>query len=236
MLRPRSYPALIGKALVLEAEPFETMADDDEPWAEGLVLILAIGLLVGVARLVGGLLLMGSLPPAASIFETILNGWQALASQLSATTEFAAREAEIRQLWATYSWLLSFDSLWPRLLGLVFTPLGLVIQWLVAGGLIFLAARAYGGRGSLNQTLGATALLAAPQVLLVFLLIPFVQVSGLLLAMWSLLILYRAVEVVHELPWQRAAVVAATPYALLILLALIGAGLAGIWLTFGGRI
>ena len=120
------------------------------------------------------------------------------------------------------------------LLGLVFTPLGLIVQWLLVGVLVYGAARGLGGRGTLNQTLGATALLTAPQILLVLLVIPFVHVSSLLLAVWSLLILYRAVEVVHDLPWQRAAMAALAPYVLLILLALIGLGLVGFWITIGG--
>lgn len=38
MLQPKTYPELVGKALALEAEPFLTLAEDDNPWVEGLFL------------------------------------------------------------------------------------------------------------------------------------------------------------------------------------------------------
>jgi hypothetical protein len=48
--------------------------------------------------------------------------------------------------------------------------------------------------------------------------IPFVSVSGLLLGVWSLLITYRAIEVTHDLPWQRAALtILAAPLLALVI-------------------
>ncbi len=46
MLQPKTYPELVGKALVLEAEPFLTLAEDDNPWVEGLFLVTCVGVLV----------------------------------------------------------------------------------------------------------------------------------------------------------------------------------------------
>jgi hypothetical protein len=234
MLRPRSYPELIGKALVLEAQPFEVMVDDDQPWIEGLTLILTVGLLVGLARLIGGLLLSASLPPADAVLTTLLNGWREFNAQVRLDGDGAASEAALRQAWSSFTWLRGYDRGWGHLWSLILTPLGLLLQWLIASLIVFAAARAQGGRGSFNQTLGATALMVAPQILLMLQILPFVAVSGLLLAVWSLLILYRAVEVTHELPWQRAALVAALPYALLVILSVLGAGLAGLAITMGG--
>ena len=71
MLQPRSYPELLGKALFLEAEPFVTMIDDDNPWVEGLFLIVTVGVLVGAAQFIGGVLLTFSLPPVAALEATI---------------------------------------------------------------------------------------------------------------------------------------------------------------------
>jgi hypothetical protein len=225
---------LIGKALVLEAQPFVTMTDDDEPWVEGLVMVATVGVLAAVAKLVGGLLLTASLPPADAVLAALLNGWQAIAAQTMPAADLAASEATIRQAWSTLLVATGYGGGWARLLGLVFTPLGLIIQWLVVALIVFALARALGGRGTLNQTLGATALMVAPQVLLLLQIVPFVTVSSLLLMVWGLLILYRAVEVAHELPWQRAALIAAAPSLILICLLVIGATVASLAWRLGG--
>lgn len=234
MLRIRSYPELIGKALVLEAEPFEAMVDDDEPWVEGLVLVVTVGLLVALTQLIGGLLLTAALPPAEVMLNAILSGWREFNARMMLAPDTAASEASIRQAWSMMRLVSGYDSGWARLFGLIITPLGLILQWVVASLLVFGVARALGGRGTLNQTMGAVALIVAPQVLLLWQIIPFVAVSGLLLAVWGLLILYRAVEVAHDLPWKRAAVVALIPYLLLLLLLVVGVTLAALTLWIGG--
>lgn len=216
MLRPHTYPELIGKALVLEAQPFETMVDDDQPWLEGGVLVVSVGVLVGLAQLIGNLLRTASLPSPTALLTTLLDGWQRLNAQWGLIPDNAAAEAAIRQGWAWFLLTSGYGSGWGNLLTLLLVPLGVLLQWLLVGLIVYGLGRGMGGRGTLNQVLGATALMIAPHSLLLLQVIPFVSVSGLLLAVWSLLILYRAVEVAHELPWQRAALVALLPYLLLI--------------------
>ena len=62
MLQPKTYPEMLGKALVFEAEPFITMVEDDNPWAEGLFMVVCMGALVGLAK-VGGALLTSAIMP-----------------------------------------------------------------------------------------------------------------------------------------------------------------------------
>lgn len=235
MLRPRSYPELIGKALVLEAQPFEVMVDDDEPWAEGLALILVVGLVIGVAQVVGGLLFTGVMPPANALWATILNGWQEFSTRLALAPDAAtAGEASLRQAWTSFRWYAGYAQGWSTLLRLVITPVGLMAQWMVTAAIVFVVARGFGGRGTFNQTLGASALMVAPQVLLTLQILPFANVNSLLPAAWGMLILYRAVEVTHDLPWRQAAVTAVTPYALLALLLTAGGVVASLALMMGG--
>ena len=115
------------------------------------------------------------------------------------------------------------------LLGIITKPLGLILGWLVYGVLAMGAARLLGGRGTLNQTLGATALAAAPQMLTLLTVLPFVTVAGL--GTWSLLCNYVALRTVHDLSWPRAVWAALLPGLVLLLLALalgfVVAGLAG---------
>ena len=49
MLRPKAYPEMMGKALVFESEPFITMVEDDNPWVEGLFMVIVVGVAVGLA-------------------------------------------------------------------------------------------------------------------------------------------------------------------------------------------
>jgi hypothetical protein len=236
MLRPRTYPELLGKALVLEAQPFEIMVDDDEPWLEGLVMIMTLGVLVGLARLVGGLLLTASLPPAPAVYQALVNGWQQFNARWALVADANEAEAMLRQVWTLLTVVVGYGGGWSRLLTLVVTPLGFLIQWAVVSLIVYAMARALGGNGTFNQTLGATALIVAPNALLLLTAIPFVTVSALLLNTWGTLILYRAVEVAHDLPWQRASLVAIAPVAITALLLFALAGLAAVRFTVGGAV
>lgn len=232
MLQPKTYPELLGKALVLEVEPFITMVEDDNPWVEGLFLTVSLGFGIGLAHLVGGLLLTASLPPADAVQAALVQGWRQFSPNFGAGIDPFALEARLRQVWAILTAVNGYGGGWLRLFTLVTTPCGLVVQWLLSGLVVFGAARTLGGRGSLNQTLGATALMVAPHVLTLLTAIPFVSVSNLLLLTWSLLIVYRAAEVVHELPWPRAIWVALAPLLLLILLTLVTSFLIGASIGF----
>ena len=223
MLQPRTYPTLLGQTLVLEPAPFIAMAEDDEPVAEGLFLTAIVGLLVGAAQFLGGLLFSWVMPPAAAV-QTILFqvereldrfGWGALGDRAP-------------RLWGWGSLVYGYDTGWLRVFNLVWEPFTLLVQWLVVGVVVFAVARALGGSGTLKQTLGATALVAAPSLLLLVNVLPFATVGALLLQVWGLLIVYRAVEVAHELDWRRAAFTAVVGVAALWAVAFAAAALAGL--------
>ncbi|RLT37647.1 MAG: YIP1 family protein [Chloroflexi bacterium] len=234
MLQPQTYPRLLGQALTLQSDPIVEMVDDDNPWIEGLFFVFVLGLLLAVARLVGGLLLWASLPPSDAVRETLVIGLKQSFPLLFG--EQAAAETFLRQIWP---WLTPFYAYENGLLGLlilIVTPLGLIGQWLLYASVSHGAARLLGGKGSLGQTLGAVALSLAPRILSVAALVPFVSVSLLLVNGWGLLIAYRGLAVVHDLPTGRAAVAALAPLLLgglvLALTALFGIGL--MTLTGGG--
>ena len=232
MLQPRTYPELIGKSLVLEAEPFITMVEDDDPWVEGLFLTLCIGLLVGLAQLIGGLLMTATLPPSEAVFETVWRGWQQLG--LDAGVDPALIKSNLHQLWNSALFLRGTGGGWARLYIVVLAPLILLLQWLFWGLTTYFVGKWLGGTGTMNQLLGATALIAAPSVLLLFSVVPFVSVSSLLLMVWPLLIIYRAIEVAHDLSWRRSVVVAFAPLILLALLLLLLSMGGGLFLSSGG--
>ncbi len=209
MLQPRTYPTLLARALVLEPEPFEVLAEDDAPATEGAFLVLLVGLLVAAVHIVGGLLFSWAMPPAAAL--------DAIANQAAGTLERdgwpdAARLLLEGEPVARY--LAGYDFGWLRLLDLLWRPFLLLALWLTAGLLLYLIGRALGGRGRVGSVLGAAALSVAPSLLLVATLAPFVTVNPLLLATWGLLLLYRAAQVAHGLPWRRAATAAVLSAAL----------------------
>ena len=220
MLQPQSYPKLLGQALTLEPAPFVEIVDDDNPWIEGLFFVFVLGVLIGVARLVGGLLVSASLPPADAVLEALV------ASLKQALPSFGAGqtggEPFVRQSWSLIIPFFNYGSGWLRLLMLIVTPLLLIGQWLLYATTSHAAARMLGGKGRLGQTLGTLALSTAPSILLMATIVPFVAVSPLLVHCWGLLIAYRGLEVVHNLPPGKAAIAALIPFvlgALLFLLA-----------------
>ena len=183
MLEPRTYPSLIGKALMLEPAAFIEMVEDDEPVAEGLFFTVVLGALIGVAQFIGGLLYSASMPPAAAMQPVVLQA----ANSIFGAAGFSA-DSLVRQWWSLYTLFGGYDTGWLRLFNLVWEPFFLLVQWLVIGLIVFGVAKAQGGSGTLAQTLGATALIAAPSGLLLFTVVPFVSVSALLLWVWSILI------------------------------------------------
>ena len=80
-------------------------------------------------------------------------------------------------------------------------PIFLVLAWLVLGAIVHVVARVFEGQASLAQTYGAVALGAAPQVLGVVHVLPYVEAAGL--TMWSVVCAYLAVKHVHGLSANR---------------------------------
>lgn len=233
MIQPQNYPRLIGQALVLEPEPFVEMVDDDNPWVEGLFLCACIGVLTAVAQVLGGLLLTGSLPPAEVVLNTLLQALRQLVANAETLLEV---ERTLGEIWPLLSLSSGYGSGWLRLLTLVVTPFGLIVQWLLFGITGHLIARAVGGQGSLGQTLGAMALSNGPRLLYILTIIPFVSIGGILIHVWGILIAYRGMEVAHELPPTRAALAVVGPWLLVLVSLVVGGGLGALIVVVGARV
>lgn len=232
MLQPYLYPELVVRSLVLEDEPAAIMASDDNPWMEGLVLTLTVGVIAGIAQTIGRWFTAASLPDPVAIGNTLVAGWRQFASVTSLPAP--AVEDGANRIWAAYAVMQGYYAGWTQGVPLLATPFVLVIWWLFFGIVAFAAAKAMGGKGSLNSTLGAVALIVAPQVFTFLSFVPFVTVSSALLAVWSALIGYRALQVAHDLSWNRAAFATLIPYAgAMLLLPLLGTAFA-LGFTAGG--
>ncbi|MCY3898213.1 MAG: YIP1 family protein [Caldilineaceae bacterium] len=234
MLQPQNYPRFIGKALLLEPDPFVEMVDDDNPWIEGLFLCACIGVLVAVAQLIGSLLLTASLPSSDALLNTVL---QTLRQGTAGGETLFEIERTLRNGWPLLLAFSGYDSVGFRLLTLATTPLGLIGHWLLFGFVSHLLARAAGGQGTLAQTLGALALSNASRLLYLFTVIPFVSVAAVLIHVWGILIAFRGLEVAHELPPRPAALVAVGTYLLLLLVsAAVAVAYSALLLIAGGSL
>jgi hypothetical protein len=149
-------------------------------------------------------------------------------------SDSAQVEATFRQFWNWATALFGYQGGLARFFFALLEPIGLVLQWLFLGLATHGAARLLGGKGTLVQTLGTSALGAAPYLLGLLTIIPFVSVSALLLGFWTLLILYRAVEITHDLSWQRSALAVMAAPLLLIAISFFVAAITTLFLTMGG--
>ncbi len=211
--------SLVLRALFLDTSAYTAMRDDDNPFVEGAFLVVMVGALTALLSLVGQLIAWASTPSLAAIRDIILDVyrhqpfWAAITANPQAQAIF------------NFSW----DLLWrviPPLFGapnpataalniLAWPVLGL-LGWLIYGLLAFGFARWLRGTGTLNQTLGTTALAVSPLLLRGLGVIPFLAV-GAVLNTWQLVCRYKALRAVHRLSWQRTVWATILPFAVYLL-------------------
>jgi hypothetical protein len=210
-------------ALLLRKDAYERMRTAADPVVKGLILIVVVGLVVALLGFVGDVLEWATTPDMAQIKETIyafipqMPGW-----------EQAARNPDLMRMfqrWYGFGWnfasAFGAPSVGTAAAGIVLTPLGLVLRWLVYGLLAYLFARWLGGVADLRQTLGVLALAVAPQALNVLNLFPYVEL-GSLVAVWGLLCAYLGIKTAHKLSWYRSLWVTLLPFVLALLLLALG--------------
>lgn len=207
-------PTLVFRALFLDYEAFEELRDDDNPFVEGLFLVVLIGFVSAVLSLVGQVLAWAVTPKVAAIKEIVLTALQQQPwwADLTATPEALAGF----QQWWDAAW-----QVFPSLLGapapdaaafnLVAWPFAAMLSWLIYSLLAHGFARLLGGQGTLNQTLGVMALAYTPLLLRGLGFIPFFVIGGVLQT-WQLLLRYKAVRTAHGLPWTKALWATLLPY------------------------
>lgn len=208
------------RALFLDADAYEELRDDDNPFVEGLFLVVLIALGTALLNLIGQLLHWASIPSMAAIEAVVLRGLQ----QQDWWPSVANNPAAIRSF--TDAWNLGWRVI-PALLGapdpvraalnIVIWPFTGVVSWAVYGVLAFLFGRLLGGRGTLNQVLGTSALSLTPWLFHFLLFIPFVVIGGAVM-LWQLILRYRAVQTAHLLSWGRALAATLLPYLVYLLL------------------
>lgn len=215
---------LLWDALFLESRAYAAMSANKSPIKKGLIILIILGLVLGVAGFISASLEWASGPSLNAIKETMYNLFQQ-APWWQFTEQSPEAQQMFQQIWDQVWQIVGFMVPSPAssLSGLIFRPLGLIIGWLIFGVIVHLLARMLGGTASMSQTLGATSLAAAPQLLGIIAALPFVVVAGI--GVWTLLCRYTAIRVAHNLSWARALwSVILTFLVIMILAMIIGVG------------
>jgi hypothetical protein len=221
--------ALVLRALFLDTNAYEELRDDDNPFIEGLFLVAVVTALAALLNLIGVLLAWATVPRVSAMSAVVLSALQQQAWWPTVANN-PALLASFREWW---------DAAWrfiPGLFGapdpasaalnIVVWPFTAILSWLIYGSLAYLFGRWLGGRGTLNQTLGTTALAWTPWLFFGLQAIPFL-VIGTFVNTWQLILRYRAVRTAHLLPWTRAFWATLLPFAAYLLVWLLIAGIAG---------
>ncbi len=220
------------RGLFLDPDVYEEMRQDNNPFVEGLFLIVVVAVIVAVVGVIGTTMAWLSAPNPVALQETIIRGLENM-DWYRQMAEFGGAEA-IEQFRQTFNqiWQGVISVVFPNpataALNIILLPLSIIISWLVYGVVAHLVARLLGGKASLSETLGTTAFAVTPQLFNLVLLFPNVVVGGVV-STWTLLCRYTALKTAHQLSWGRALTATILP---LIILGLIGfvlaAGLAAL--------
>ena len=224
------FARLVAQGLFLRTEAYEEMREARNPFVEGLFIIVIIGVIIGVAGVVGNTLEWASSPDGAALQDILYDGLTSMPWYQMLEQEVGAEFTEQFQWqWNLNSQIARWAAPTPlsSLAGVVTTPLWLIIGWLIYGLLAHLFARLLGGEASLSQTLGCTALAVTPQVLNLAGLLPSVAMGGVV-ATWTLICRYVALKQAHRLTWGRAFWATVLPRLALWLLLLIATGMGAV--------
>jgi len=206
--------------LLLQQEVFRQQREASNGLQRGFVLVLLVGLLVGVASMIGAITQMLVSPDGEVVVETVHDGLTGMPwyQNLASSSPDGSFEQQFEQIFDQVTQivtLLDTSGVTDGLVSLFLSPIALLIIWLVAGLLAHLIARMLGGSGTLPQTLGCMALASGANLLAVVKIVPFAQVSGATLL--ALIASYLAVREAHALSPRRAFwAIAAAPLLLLV--------------------
>ena len=226
MEAPISLVRLALGGLMLDPQAYRAQRESPVGMRRGLVLVLLIGLLVGVASLIGDLGEYLTQPDPQAVRDTLFSGLTAMPWYQQVVESTPGFAESFEQLFAQAGGLSLTPTPVGSLVGVIITPLVGVISWFIGGALVHLVAKAFGGTARFGQTLAATALASSANLLGLVQVIPYAEaIPGVLVSavlLLGLLCSYVAVRETHGLaPWRSFWAVTLGPVLLgLLLLAL----------------
>ncbi len=213
---------LLWSALFLDVSSYDEAAEGDNTFVEGLFVIVLIGIGVAIAQIVGAVLGWATMPDLSQLKDIFHEGLVSMSWFQQSVAGDAQSLNQFEQMYDLGWRIARLLAPNPRLslAGLVLTPLQLMVQWLWFALAAQATARLLGGRGEMKQTLGATSIAFAPQLVRMFSFLPGVGIAGV--GAWTLLTQYVAIRRVHEnLSWGRVLIAVIVPRLLLWLVLLV---------------
>jgi hypothetical protein len=214
-------------SMFLKAEAYAYLRDRKNPFGNGLVYIAVIGVITALAAIVGAGLRYATSPSVDALKNTVLIHLQAMPfySQLSPAIQ-SAFDQGFQQNWDQFGSIyvgypINTAGFVQLLLGVVTTPLGLIIIWLIYGALIHLVGRRWNPETSLSELLAPLALATSPQLLRVLEIFPGVSLAGPVITLWVLICNITAVKIAYQTTTRRAVWGALFPALLLLVLVVI---------------
>jgi hypothetical protein len=217
---------LVFRALFLDGDAYDALRDDDNPFVEGLFLIVIIGVATALLNLIGQLLAWASSPSMDAIKEIILRAYQQMPwwAFISGNPQAMSQFQQFwDSAWRIFPALFGAPNPGGAALNILLWPLVALLSWLIYGLLAHLFAKLFRGVGNLNQTLGTTALAFTPLLLRGLGVIPFFAIGGAINT-WQLICRYKALRSVHRLSWGQTFWVTVLPFVIYLLF----------WLLLGG--
>ena len=234
-------------ALLLRGATLARIADRPDAFLQGLIVLLAVALFVGLPVLakevIGGFqppaaVEPGEMTPDVSGTLDLARPWLRNAGVPEAIIDQVLQMAEGNAAVANQVavQISQLPAALPRPLARTFIGIGhwlsrpfansplplaaaAMSTWLGYGLFVMLAAKLLGGRGTLHGFFGATAFFAVPHLLDVFAGLPVLgPVLGVIAFLWGLVIYAVATGASHRLSGARALVAVFAPFVLLLTL------------------
>lgn len=212
------------RGLFLDPDVYEEMRQDNNPFVEGLFLIVVVAVIVAVAGLIGTSIDRLASPNLAALQDTVLQGLQNM--DWYRDLEMQGGPMAVDQFHRTFDliWQAIAYSVYPNpataAMNIILLPLTIIIGWLIYGVVAHLVARLLGGAATLSETLGTTAFAVTPQLFNLMLIFPNVVVGGVI-GTWTLLCRYTALKTAHQLSWGRALAATIAPVVFLTLIGVV---------------
>jgi len=229
---------LVLQALFLDGDAYDQLRDDDNPFIEGLFLVVIIAAGVALLSFVGQVLAWISIPSMGAIKEVILRTLQQMPWWSAMAENAQAYESFLRSWdmgWRVFPALFGAPDPLQGAANLLIMPITAVLGWLVYGLLGHAFAKLFKGVGTLSQTMGTTALAYTPWLFYGLGIVPFFVVGGVV-GTWQLICRYKALRSAHHLSWGLAFWATLLPQVVFaLLLALVGGTVAAVIAVVIGR-
>ncbi|MDQ1300351.1 MAG: hypothetical protein QG637_268 [Chloroflexota bacterium] len=197
---------LVFRALFLDNDAYDQLRDDDNPFIEGLFLIVIIGAVTALLNLIGQGLAWAGTPAMSAIKEAVwqafptMQWWSPMAGNAELMKQF---EIYYNMGWQIFPTLFGAPDPGSAALNIVLWPLMAVLGWLIYGTLAHWFARMLGGAGRYGQTLGTLSLSFTPLLLRGLGFLPYFTV-GAVMNTWQLICRYKAIRSAGQMSWGRA--------------------------------